>query len=143
MNIPALSSRTVQRDITDSDFTVTSDIQVCRQYSNYRFQYNCSLYFQVATIKLAASQLPNSRWWIKSDGCDVVSGLMESTRNVWNGDVDYGDGFVQEQHSEYLKRLKFVDDLSSCDWTVLGSKLQTLYLQLIKDGKFVSSGDPI
>lgn len=98
------------------------------------------LIMQIATIEQAATQFPESYWWIKSDGCDVVSGLMESTRKVWNGDVDLGDGLVQEQHEAYLKRLKFIDSLSECDEVTLGSKLQTLYEHLADDGKFIDSG---
>ena len=28
----------------------------------------------------------------KGDGCDLVSGLEESLRQEWNGDVDLGNG---------------------------------------------------
>ena len=49
--------------------------------------------------------LPEAMWWIKSDGVDVVSGLMESTKRVWNGDVDLGDGVVQMKHANYIHRL--------------------------------------
>ena len=65
---------------------------------------------------------------------------MESMRNEWNGDVDFGDGQVQEQHSAYVKRLKLIDDLSVCDCVTLGSNLQVLYCQLSEDGTFVDSG---
>ena len=30
---------------------------------------------------------PNSWFWIKGDGCDLVSGLSESTKMEWTGDV--------------------------------------------------------
>jgi len=29
------------------------------------------------------------------DGCDVVSGLGESTRHIWSADVDLADGKLQ------------------------------------------------
>jgi len=86
------------------------------------------------------SQLPKSRWWIKSDGCDVVSGLMESTTNVWNGDVDYGDGAVQKHHREYVERLEVVDSLSGCNQSSLIPNLQSLYMPVVEDVKFVDSG---
>ncbi len=95
---------------------------------------------QVASIEQAAAQLPGSRWWIKSDGCDVVSGLMVSMRNVWNGDVDFGDGLLQKQYSDYLKRLEFIDNLSVCDEITLISNLQSVGLQLKEDGTCVDSG---
>ena len=56
-------------------------------------------------------QLPHTHWWIKSDGCDVVVGLMESTRGVWSGDVDLGDGSVESQYSAYCKRLNLIDGI--------------------------------
>ena len=56
--------------------------------------------------------LPNVEWWIKSDGCDVVSGLTESVNHQWSGDVDLGDGCVQKQHTDYLKRIEHVNGLS-------------------------------
>ena len=85
-------------------------------------------------------ELPDSRWWMKSDGCDVVSGLMESMRNEWNGDVDLGDGAVQKQHATYCERLQDIEDLSNCDTFSLGSCLQKSHSQLIEDGLFIDSG---
>ncbi len=95
---------------------------------------------QVASIEQAAAQLPGSRWWIKSDGCDVVSGLMVSMKNVWNGDVDFGDGLLQKQYSDYLKRLEFIDNLSVCNEIMLISNLQKVIVQLTEDGTCVDSG---
>lgn len=96
----------------------------------------------MATLDLAVTELPDSHWWIKSDSCDVVSSLMESTWNQWNGDVDIGDGDVQKQHNEYCKRLEFIEDLSNHvhDQCSLGSCLQRLRSQLVEDGVFVDSG---
>ena len=82
----------------------------------------------------------DSHWWIKSDGCDVVSSLMESMRNEWNGDVDLGDGAVQKLHAEYCKRLELIEDLSNHDQCSLSSYLRMLHLQLVEDGTFVDSG---
>lgn len=56
-------------------------------------------------------QLPDTHWWIKSDGCDVVMGLMESTRGVWSGDVDLGDGSVKSQYLTYCERLNLIDGM--------------------------------
>lgn len=95
---------------------------------------------QVASIEQAAAQLPGSRWWIKSDGCDVVSGLMVSMKNMWNGDVDFSDGLLQKQYSDYLKRLEFIDNLSVCDEIMLISNLQNVAVQLKEDGTCVDSG---
>ena len=40
----------------------------------------------------AAKHHPNPWWWLKADGCDITSGLAESMRGVWTGDVDLNDG---------------------------------------------------
>lgn len=38
--------------------------------------------------EIVANSPPNSSWWIKGDACDVVSGLGESVKGVWTGDVE-------------------------------------------------------
>ena len=81
-------------------------------------------------------------WWIKSDGCDLVSGLMESVAHEWNGDVDMGDGAVQQQHAEYIQRLKNVDKLvlRGEDRVDLNCCLQAVLAQLEEDRMFIDSG---
>lgn len=56
---------------------------------------------------------PNAKWWIKADGCDVVSGLEESVRLEWHGDVDYGNSEVQLLYNLYRHRLKVIDQIAS------------------------------
>ena len=51
---------------------------------------------------------PNGRWWLKADGTDIQQGLRESMRNEWSGDVDLGDGKLQDKYSKYAEYLKFV-----------------------------------
>ena len=50
----------------------------------------------------------DSWWWVKADDCDLISGLAESTRGIWSGDVEVNDGAldktisgVQQQASYY------------------------------------------
>ena len=43
---------------------------------------------------------PNTWWWVKADGVDVVKGLCESVRGVWSGDVDLNDGKLEQLVSE-------------------------------------------
>lgn len=50
----------------------------------------------------------SARWWIKADGTDIKVGLRESVKNVWSGDVDWGDGNLQREHTKYLSYLQFV-----------------------------------
>lgn len=54
---------------------------------------------------------PNSWWWVKADGVDLVPGLGESMRREWSGDVDLNDGSLQEQYNVYIQRLDFIKDL--------------------------------
>jgi hypothetical protein len=55
-------------------------------------------------LKKATLGNPHGRWWIKADGCDVRKGLLESVRQVWSGDEDLGDGFVQQLFEVYWAR---------------------------------------
>ncbi len=56
--------------------------------------------------------LPLANWWIKADGVDVISGLEESIRLNWNGDVDLGDGKTRRLYEEYRSRLKMTAHLN-------------------------------
>lgn len=38
-------------------------------------------------------------------------GLWKSMRNEWSGDIDLGDGDLQQRHGEYAKYLQFVRDI--------------------------------
>lgn len=51
-----------------------------------------------------ATSPPGSSWWIKGDACDVVSGLGESVKGVWTGDVDLNDGKLQLLYKKYTDR---------------------------------------
>ena len=73
---------------------------------------------------------PNAWWW---DCCDLVSGVCESTKLEWIGDVDLNDGDLQKLYEVYRRRLAFivgvgVDDLSTCSH------------QLAEDMLFISKG---
>ena len=54
---------------------------------------------------------PDSWWWVKADGVDLVPGLGESMRREWSGDVDLNDGSLQEQYNAYIQRLDFIKNL--------------------------------
>ena len=62
-------------------------------------------------LDAAVMKLPHTHWWIKLDGYDVVLGLMESTREVWSGDVDFGNGSIESQYSAYCERLNLIDGI--------------------------------
>ena len=58
-------------------------------------------YLQVHILKTAADSDRNTSWWIKGDGVDVVSGLGESIRGQWSGDVDLNDGSLNSLYCKY------------------------------------------
>lgn len=88
---------------------------------------------------------PDARWWIKGDGCDVVSGLEESVCLEWHGDVDFGIGELESMYSTYLKRLTDMDIFKSN--VCLGENrakivglLSTEQEQMKADNLFVTEG---
>ena len=89
--------------------------------------------------------LPHTQWWIKSDGCDVVPGLMESTQGVWNGDVDLGDGSLESLYSAYCDRLSVIDGIC-CDLSHENSRrgewhdLLKLKPGIVDDRHFIDEG---
>lgn len=50
----------------------------------------------------------STNWWIKGDAVDLVAGLGESVKGEWAGDVDLGDGSLQEMFKEYQRRLQMI-----------------------------------
>ena len=62
-------------------------------------------------LDAAAKSQPYTKWWIKGDGCDLVSGLTESVRLEWEGDVDLDDGLLQESYDAYIQRLNFLEEI--------------------------------
>ena len=59
-------------------------------------------------IERAAASNPNTRWWIKADGVNVVKGLWESVRGEWAGDVDLADGQLQLLYHKLKERLLWI-----------------------------------
>lgn len=53
------------------------------------------------------------RWWIKADGCDIISDLEESTRLEWNGDVDFATSEVLILYKTYRDRLNCLDHIAA------------------------------
>ena len=69
--------------------------------------YTCTL--QTTVLDQAVAAFPaTTNWWIKGDAVDLVAGLGESVKGKWSGDVDIGDGRLQEMFKEYQKRLQMI-----------------------------------
>ena len=157
MNIPAPSERTIRENIGKSSFTTGAEIQVlestitCSSIDDNHFSLLpnyikvmilfskvlsifCIYHLtQTAILDEAHKVHPNSQWWIKADGCDLVSGLGESVQQVWSGDVDLADGKVQKMHDAYLKRLRELSHITG-DMSDLAER-QLLIARLAKKGR--------
>ena len=84
----------------------------------------------------AASAHPNSWFWVKADGVDVVAGLGESLRLLWSGDVDLNDGELSKQYQQYRSRLAFIGALTSTS-IHLADDLGKLHRELATDLDYV------
>ena len=92
-------------------------------------------------LKQAKRSIPEGRWWIKADGCDVRKGLWESMRSIWSGDKDLGDGTLQALYDEYKVRCAFVKGIGTSGGSrVILNDVGTLLVELQKDLEFLSTG---
>lgn len=73
---------------------------------------------------------PNSQWWIKGDGTDVIKGLWESVSGVWSGNIDLNDGKLDQLYKEFEKKLNGLKVLE-CNTRLL-NKSKTSYYKLKK-----------
>ena len=84
---------------------------------------------------------PSGRFWIKLDGTDVESALMESMRKEWNGDVNLGDGKLQVLRSQYEARLLLAKETPKA---VTRQTLEQNIIKIIEDVEdditFLASG---
>ena len=86
---------------------------------------------------------PNTRWWIKGDGVDVVKGLCESVKGQWSGDVDLNDGQLDVLYQEYqlwlntAKQIGLRERKSNC---LIHVDLSAVLQQLVEELEFLHSG---
>ena len=79
VNVPAISDRTVRRNIASSGVTIGSNIQVCTCICPLcvilgRVKVTYPLFIvKTSVLAKAAASDPGAKWWI--NGCDVVGGL--------------------------------------------------------------------
>ncbi len=69
---------------------------------------------------------------------DLQSGLGESMRKKWSGDVDLNDGKLQEQYASYMEELSFIQNLGVTDRKKLIDDLCTLSANIIQHREFVT-----
>ena len=84
---------------------------------------------------------PNTTWWIKGDGCDVVPGICESVQMVWSGDVYLNDGELQEAYQLYRKKLKFISGIGvkgNQTKAMILEDLKALHQQILSDKDFAT-----
>ena len=88
----------------------------------------------------AAKFHANTWWWLKADACDLVSGLLESMRGVWSGDIDLNDGGLDKQYENYKGRLSCIQSLKirdASDRDGLHTQLNTIAQQVKDDLQFL------
>ena len=88
----------------------------------------------------AVKNNPDTTWWIKGDGCDVVPGVCESVNMIWSGDVDLNDGELQKH---YRTQLEFVSGIGLKGRQVKDSILKdlgTLHNWLVSDRDYAIKG---
>lgn len=139
VNIPALSERTLRRDIASSEITLDSRIQVRMFHIGISIRPFALCVEQLAVLDEAARSCPNSWWWLKADGCDLVKGLKESVKLQWSGDVDLNDGDLQKQYSEYKNRLQSVERAGLVQDNACAD-FKSILQDLTKDLEFIQSG---
>lgn len=100
----------------------------------------------MAALHQAKKSHPKGRWWIKADATDVRKGLRESTRGVWAGDEDFGDGSMTKLYDEYQCRYSLVNSLHvgysvSTAYSSLSTSVDSILTQLRNDITFLVSGE--
>jgi len=79
---------------------------------------------------------PIDWWWVKADGCDLISGLSESAKGIWTGDVDLNDGALEKQYIEYKTKLVTIENLQPSSVNLL-SDLENQLQQLKRNMEFL------
>ena len=97
---------------------------------------------QMSVLQEAAQTHPNTWWWLKADGCDLMSGIMESRSLKWNGDVNLNDGKLQEQYRVYRQQLEFVNSIGLGGRRRTPKDLQDVSKELQDDLDFIHTGKP-
>lgn len=98
---------------------------------------------QSAVLDEAARVHPNSWWWIKADGCDIVTGLGESVNGEWSGDVNLHEEVLENMLKEYRERQAFLMGTGlgeRLDNASLLKDIANIKLRAIDDIHFITGG---
>lgn len=90
----------------------------------------------------AARIHPSSWWWIKADGCDIVSGIGESVSGQWSGDVNMDEDALKKCYEKYQEKLDFVKKMGLGpreNNDIFQEDLASIKVQTIDDVRFITS----
>ena len=93
--------------------------------------------------RLSTDTNPDTGWWIKGDGCDIVPGMCVSVNMVWSGDVGLNDGELQKVYQHYRAQLELISGIGLKGRQMKDSILkdmQTLYDWLVFDQDYAIKG---
>ena len=96
------------------------------------------IFMQTTVLDQAMAAFPASTNW--GDAVDLVAGLGESVKGEWSGDVDLGDGRLQEMFKEYQRRLQMMARIGLKDRresSVIFADLKQEYALLGNDLEFL------
>ena len=82
-------------------------------------------FMQTTVLDQAMAAFPASTNW--GDAVDLVAGLGESVKGEWSGDVDLGDGRLQEMFKEYQRRLQMIARIGRRESSVIVADLKQEY----------------
>ena len=85
---------------------------------------------QKAALEQLQEAHPKGRYWIKLDACDLKPALQQSRCGEWNGDVDLGEGRLQQLRQSYDQRCSL---LTSCCGLSMRDDLQAAMRSIIAD----------
>ena len=100
------------------------------------------MFIKVSVLDEAVRAHPNTGWWIKSDGADLVSGLSDSVKGVWSGDVDLADGALKKAYDDHQNRIDFIHQLGQDNRTSsleMTEDLTVIERETIQDAIFLST----
>lgn len=69
------------------------------------------MYLQVVVFDQFKEVNFKGRFWLKLDVIDLKKVILELVKGVWNGDVDLGDGKLQELREKYESSFNFLSGL--------------------------------